>query len=201
MKFQFISDHRETFKVGRMCNVFNVSRSGYYAWANRSESPRSIENRALKVKIRVLHAASHGIYGSPKIYLDLKDEGIRCSKNSDRSYHERGRTSFSNQKEIQSNNPVQSPVTGCAKPYESKFLRGYTGSYLGWRYHLYPHGRRLGIPCGFDRFIQHRDCRLVSWIANDPSTDHRGLANGRGAKVSIAGFNPPYGPRQSICIT
>ena len=81
MKFQFISDHRETFKVGRMCNVFNVSRSGYYAWVNRSESPRSIENRALKVKIRVLHAASYGIYGSPKIYLDLKDEGIRCGKN------------------------------------------------------------------------------------------------------------------------
>ncbi len=29
MKFRFISAHRETFKVGRMCKLLKVSRSGY----------------------------------------------------------------------------------------------------------------------------------------------------------------------------
>jgi hypothetical protein len=52
MKFQFISAHRETFKVGRMCSLLNVSRSGYYAWLGRPESRRSRENRILKDKIR-----------------------------------------------------------------------------------------------------------------------------------------------------
>jgi putative transposase len=58
-----------------------LSRSGYYAWLKRPNSPRSSENRALQDKIQVLHAASHGIYGAPKIHQDLVDDGIRCSKN------------------------------------------------------------------------------------------------------------------------
>ena len=81
MKFQFIADHRETFRVGRMCALLHVSPSGFYAWLTRPESRRSIENRALEDRIRVLHAASHGISGSPKIHRDLTDEGIRCGKN------------------------------------------------------------------------------------------------------------------------
>jgi len=81
MKFRFISAYRETFKVGRMCKLISVSSSGYYAWFNRPESRRSRENRALEDKIRVLHAASHGIYGAPKVHQDLIDEGIECGKN------------------------------------------------------------------------------------------------------------------------
>jgi hypothetical protein len=81
MKFRFISDHRETFKVGRMCTLLNVSRSGFYAGSRRPESRRSRENRSLGGKIRVYHAASHGIYGSPKIHQDLTDDGVKCGKN------------------------------------------------------------------------------------------------------------------------
>ena len=76
MKFRFISAHRETFKVGCMCTLLKVSRSGYYAWLERPESRRSLENRTLEDKIRVFHAASHGIYGSPKIHRDLIDDGV-----------------------------------------------------------------------------------------------------------------------------
>ncbi len=81
MKFRFISAHRETFKVGRMCSLLNVSRSGYYAWLKRPESRRSRENRILEDKIRVFHAASHGIYGAAKIHQDLIDDGVPCGKN------------------------------------------------------------------------------------------------------------------------
>ena len=80
MKFQFISEHRERFKIGRLCKLLNVSRSGYHAWLNRPKSPRSRQNRALEAKIRVLHAASHGIYGAPRIHRDLIDDGIRCGQ-------------------------------------------------------------------------------------------------------------------------
>jgi len=81
MKFRFIFDHRGTFKVGRMCKLLKVSRSGYHAWVNRPESRRSRENRSLEAKIRVLHSASHGIYGAPRIHQDLIDDGIPCGKN------------------------------------------------------------------------------------------------------------------------
>ena len=60
MKYRFISDHRETFKIGRMCKLLNISRSEYYGWQKRPESRRSLENRALEGKILVFHKANHG---------------------------------------------------------------------------------------------------------------------------------------------
>ena len=124
MKFRFISAHRETFKVGRMCTLLKVSRSGYYAWLKRPESRRSRENRALKDKIRVFYAASHGIYGSPKIYKDLIDDGVRCGKNRVarimRDADIRSRT----KKEIQSDDQLPAQLAGSAKPAEPGLHRG-----------------------------------------------------------------------------
>ncbi len=81
MKYRFISANRETFKVGHMCKLLNVSRTGYYAWLKRPKSRRTRENQALEDRIRVLHSASHGIYGAPRIHQDLVDAGIPCGKN------------------------------------------------------------------------------------------------------------------------
>ena len=81
MKFEFISEHRETFRVGLMCDVLKVSRPGFYAWLKRPESRRSRENRTLEDKIRVIHKDHKGIYGSPRIHAELKDQGVKCSKN------------------------------------------------------------------------------------------------------------------------
>jgi len=81
MKFKFISDNREAFKVGRMCKMLNVSRTGFYAWSRRPESNRSRENRFLEQKIRKIHEDSNRIYGSPKIYEELKAQGESCGKN------------------------------------------------------------------------------------------------------------------------
>jgi transposase InsO family protein len=58
-----------------MCRVLKVSRSGYYAWRVRPESERSKTDRQLTQVIRRLHTDSKGVYGSPKITADLRDEG------------------------------------------------------------------------------------------------------------------------------
>jgi len=81
MKFRFISENRETFKVGRMCTVLRVSCTGFYAWLKRPESGRSRENRFLEHKIRQVHKDSKKIYGAPKIHWELNDQGIPCGKN------------------------------------------------------------------------------------------------------------------------
>jgi transposase InsO family protein len=57
-----------------MCQVLEVSRSGYYAWLSRPCSQRAVENQALTDRIRELHAQSHEIYGSPRITEELKAE-------------------------------------------------------------------------------------------------------------------------------
>ena len=81
MKFEFIRAHRKEYKIIRMCEVLEVSPSGYYDWRDRPESARSQENRRLTGLITQFHARSGGIYGSPKIHADMVDAGESCSEN------------------------------------------------------------------------------------------------------------------------
>jgi putative transposase len=80
MKFHFVQENRETFRVGSMCAELGVSRSGFYAWLKRGESGRAKENAILAEKIRVIHRESRGIYGSPRVYRVLRNEGQRFGK-------------------------------------------------------------------------------------------------------------------------
>lgn len=64
-----------------MCQVMNVSRSGYYAWRSRSLSSRDRENGLLLSKIRQIHDDSHETYGSPRITRVLKKQGHSVGHN------------------------------------------------------------------------------------------------------------------------
>jgi len=59
-----------------MCRALEVSPAGYYAWRSRKSSARDQENERLLEKIKAAHAKSRGIYGSPKIYRELRREGL-----------------------------------------------------------------------------------------------------------------------------
>ncbi len=81
MKYEFIHCQRKEHKVVRLCEVMEVSSSGFYDWLKRPESERSRDNRRLTEKIRHYHQQSREIYGSPKIHEDLVAEGEACSVN------------------------------------------------------------------------------------------------------------------------
>ena len=63
-----------------MCRVLQVARSGFYAWCRRRESARQRQNAWLLTHIRACYRASHGRYGSPRIYQDLRAQGIRVGR-------------------------------------------------------------------------------------------------------------------------
>jgi putative transposase len=80
MRFRFIEDHRDEFPVTRMCKVLDVSPSGYYAWRQRPPSAREMANQELFKKIETVYNENYGVYGSPRIYRELKDQVV-CSEN------------------------------------------------------------------------------------------------------------------------
>lgn len=80
MIYDFIEQHRFAHAVQRMCQVFGVTRSGYYAWKKSSESRRVHRDRELLGKITESHRLSSGRYGSPNIHKDLQQWGYRCSR-------------------------------------------------------------------------------------------------------------------------
>jgi putative transposase len=81
MRFQFIKDHQDEFPVSRMCQELEVSPSGYYAWRHRPPSAREMANHELFNKIEAVYNDSDGTYGSPRIYHELKAQGVSCSEN------------------------------------------------------------------------------------------------------------------------
>ena len=58
-----------------------VSKSGYYAWKNRSKSLRAIDNEHLLIEIKRLFLEHGQNYGSPRIWHALKRADIPCSEN------------------------------------------------------------------------------------------------------------------------
>jgi putative transposase len=78
--YEFISAHRKSCDVRAMCNALGVTRSGYYAWLQSPISSRARQDARLLRLIRASVKASHGVYGSPRVFLDLREASETCSK-------------------------------------------------------------------------------------------------------------------------
>jgi putative transposase len=63
-----------------MCAVFEVSRSGYYAWTQRKESKRTKRRQWLEQRIRRVFVDSRRLYGSIKVWETLKKQGVQVSE-------------------------------------------------------------------------------------------------------------------------
>lgn len=63
-----------------LCRLLGVSTSGYYAWCGRPLSPRSQADAALSARIRTIHARSRGTYGTPRVWAELRNAGVCCSR-------------------------------------------------------------------------------------------------------------------------
>ena len=80
MKYRFIQAHQQEFRVTRLCQVLQVSRSGFYAWQHRAVSARTQANQALMERMRVLHQQTREAYGARKMWQLLKREGVACGR-------------------------------------------------------------------------------------------------------------------------
>ena len=80
MKYACIARHVDEFEVRLMCDVLEVSPSGYYASRKRSPCARAIADERLLLSVRVAHEKSGGTYGAPRIHRELRDDGVRVAK-------------------------------------------------------------------------------------------------------------------------
>lgn len=82
MKFAFIAEHLRQHPVELVCQVLQVSRSGYYAWLERPASAQAQRRADLAVKVRRVHAENRRVYGSPRVCRALRGEGTQVSENT-----------------------------------------------------------------------------------------------------------------------
>jgi putative transposase len=80
VKYAWIAQHRDSFPVAAMCDVLNVSASGYYDSIDRPPSERAVRHERIQRDIEQIHAESYGIYGSQKVAETLQQrEGMETA--------------------------------------------------------------------------------------------------------------------------
>jgi putative transposase len=82
VRFGWIHRQREQFEVSIMCDVLQVSRSGYYAWVKRAPSDRRLRQEELIGQIQQAYQQSGGTYGSPRIHAELVEQEVEVCVNT-----------------------------------------------------------------------------------------------------------------------
>jgi hypothetical protein len=80
MKFSFIDRAKSEFPVRRLCDVLEVSQSGYCSWKSRPACRRQHEDMVLLAHVRSAFALSNGTYGSPRMVQELRDNGLAVGR-------------------------------------------------------------------------------------------------------------------------
>jgi putative transposase len=80
VKYQFIQAQQNQHRIGRLCQVVAVSRSGYYAWRHRPASPRAQTNARLVEQMTHLHQQMKERYGAIKLWQALVAAGVPCGR-------------------------------------------------------------------------------------------------------------------------
>jgi len=80
VRYTCIRRCRRQHSIRRMCDLLNVSRSGYHDWVRRSESTHGRRDRELLRLIRQIHLESNGVYGARKVHRQLLGLGEDCGR-------------------------------------------------------------------------------------------------------------------------
>lgn len=81
---RFIADQRTEHAVPHTiaCRSLGVSPSWFYKWNGRAPTPRQLRRAELTERIHKSFTDSGGTYGSPRVVLDLREEGHQVSVNT-----------------------------------------------------------------------------------------------------------------------
>ena len=74
-------DHASEFPVKKMCQVFEVSRSGYYKW-RKNKDLYEVKVEFLNEQIKAVFEQSRGTYGSPRVQIALKKLKVDVSEST-----------------------------------------------------------------------------------------------------------------------
>ena len=72
----FIDDHKDRFGVEPICRVLQIAPSTYYAALSRPPSARALRDEDLRGEIRRVWDENYRVYGTEKVWRQLRREGI-----------------------------------------------------------------------------------------------------------------------------
>ena len=74
--FDLVDAEKANYPLVVLCDVLDVSRSGFYARQTRPPSMRTKADAQLAVEITATHEKSGKRYGSPRVHRALRKKGV-----------------------------------------------------------------------------------------------------------------------------
>ncbi len=75
-----IKELRLHYPVPVLCEVLDVSESGYHAWGKRPPSRRQQEEARLEIEVLASHKRTRESYGTERLHDDLRNHGTEISR-------------------------------------------------------------------------------------------------------------------------
>ena len=186
-----IDAEKKAYPAALLCDVMQVSRSGYYSWRNREKSPRQQEYERLIPVVQEADKISNHTYGARRIAKEVKEFGIACGKTKAKTLMKLANVSAKQKKKFKvttdskHNLPVtpnllnrQFKVDEPDKVYVADLT--YVWTQEGW---LSGRGYRSFLPAG---------CRVVTEQPNDQAVGHGCFADGILASEARGGLALPF---------
>ena len=85
MRYRFIATEKAHYAVRTLCRVLRVSRSGFYTWRVRENAGPDPDRVLLVDRVRSIHAAKRGSYGSRRMAQALQREGYGVGRHQART--------------------------------------------------------------------------------------------------------------------
>ena len=146
--YRFIAAEKATYPVTLLCRILKVPRSSFYAWAE-GEGARRARLRAddaLAHEITVVHLASRGAYGVPRVHAELRRLGHSVNhKRVERLMRERGIAGVT-RRHRRSLTRADKQAGACTGPDRPRLHRRPAGDAPGRRHHLSAHRAGLALP-------------------------------------------------------
>jgi transposase InsO family protein len=131
-RYRFISEHRATYGVKRLCQVLGLRRQGFHEWiaAEAARTGRAEAEAELVALITRIHAEHRSTYGVPRVTAELHRRGIVVNhKRVERLMREHGLAGISRRKRRTTTRPAAGPVA----PVGDLIRRDFTAEKPGTR--------------------------------------------------------------------
>jgi putative transposase len=80
VKYAWIEHQRDSYALEALCTTLEVSASGFAYWKRGGARHKRLSDAQLLTLIRAVHAQSKGAYGSPRVWRELKHQGVPVSR-------------------------------------------------------------------------------------------------------------------------
>jgi putative transposase len=116
VKYAWIAAHRDSYPVKLMCDVLDVSTSGYYDSLKQTKSARTQRRAQIAAAAEAAYRDSQCIYGYRKVHDDLEERKIACCRETvrrvlrDKGLFSRAKRKFVVTTDSKHNQPVANNV-------------------------------------------------------------------------------------------